>query len=84
MPDNSGAGIMVATNAKPGEDLSFKIYGHAGNFRQRASRQQAALMSGGGGGAAWAADSPRGVTVVRVEDWARRLTPMILCTITAP
>ena len=27
MPDNSGAGIMVATNVKPGEDLSFKVSG---------------------------------------------------------
>ena len=27
MPDNSGAIVMVATNAKPGEDLSFKLIG---------------------------------------------------------
>ena len=42
MPDNSGAGIMVATNAKPGEDLSFKLTG-SGQFQ--AEGQQAA---GGG------------------------------------
>jgi hypothetical protein len=51
MPDNSGAGIMVATNAKPGEDLSFKITG-SGQFQ--AEGQQAAAggdESGGGGGA---------------------------------
>ena len=27
MPDKSGAGIMVATNVRPGEDLSFKVSG---------------------------------------------------------
>ena len=50
MPDNSGAGIMVATNAKPGEDLSFKITG-SGQFQ--AEGQQAAgggEEDGGGGG----------------------------------
>ncbi len=52
MPDNSGAGIMVATNAKPGEDLGFKITG-SGQFQ--AESQQAAAggdesgVAGGGG-----------------------------------
>jgi len=46
MPDNSGAGIMVATNAKPGEDLSFKLTG-SGQFQ--AEGQQAAGGDGGGG-----------------------------------
>jgi hypothetical protein len=46
MPDESGAGIMVATNAKPGEDLSFKLTG-SGQFQ--AEGQQAAGGDGGGG-----------------------------------
>jgi len=49
MPDNSGAGIMVATNTKPGEDLSFKVTG-TGQFP--AEGQQAAGGDDGGGGAA--------------------------------
>ena len=32
MPDDTGAGIMVATNVKPGQDLSFRIAG-AGAFQ---------------------------------------------------
>jgi hypothetical protein len=39
MPDNSGASVMVATNVKPGEDLSFAISG-TGQFP--AEGQQAA------------------------------------------
>ena len=60
MPDNSGAGIMVATNAKPGEDLSFKITG-SGQFQ--AEGQQAAAggdEGGGGGGAAMGGGQPTG------------------------
>src|ERR1017187_1754925 len=63
MPDNSGAGIMVATNAMPGEDLSFKITG-SGQFQ--AEGQQAAgggEESGGGamgGGQAAARDNRPG------------------------
>ena len=34
MPDDSGAGIMVATNVKPGEDLTFKVSG-TGQFQAR-------------------------------------------------
>jgi hypothetical protein len=48
MPDNSGSGIMVATNAKPGEDLSFKLTG-SGQFQ--ADGQQAAGGGEEGGGA---------------------------------
>ena len=48
MPDKSGAGIMVATNAKPGEDLSFKVRVRD-NFRRKASRQQRGDDGGGGG-----------------------------------
>jgi len=47
MPDNSGAGVMVATNVKPGEDLSFKVSG-TGQFQ--AEGQQAAGADEGGGG----------------------------------
>jgi hypothetical protein len=47
MPDNSGAGVMVATNVKPGEDLSFKVSG-TGQFQ--AEGQQAASPDEGGGG----------------------------------
>jgi hypothetical protein len=47
MPDNSGAGVMVATNVKPGEDLSFAISG-TGQFP--AEGQQAAGGDQGGGG----------------------------------
>jgi hypothetical protein len=60
MPDNSGAGIMVATNAKPGEDLSFKLTG-SGQFQ--AEGQQAAAggdESGGGGGGAMGGGQPAG------------------------
>jgi hypothetical protein len=49
MPDESGSGIMVATNAKPGEDLSFKITG-SGQFQ--AEGQQAAGGGDAGGGGA--------------------------------
>ena len=48
MPDESGAGIMVATNVKPGEDLSFKVSG-AGQFQPEG--QQSASGGGNGGGA---------------------------------
>jgi hypothetical protein len=48
MPDNSGAGIMVATNAKPGEDLSFKITG-TGQFQAEGQQAAAAADDGGGG-----------------------------------
>jgi hypothetical protein len=47
MPDESGAGIMVATDVKPGEDLSFKISG-TGQFQPEG--EQAASASGGGNG----------------------------------
>jgi hypothetical protein len=46
MPDDSGAGIMVATNVKPGEDLSFKVSG-SGQFQTEG--QQAAGGDSGGG-----------------------------------
>jgi hypothetical protein len=49
MPDNSGAGVMVATNAKPGEDLSFKIKG-SGQFQAEGQQAAAAGDEGGGGG----------------------------------
>ncbi len=48
MPDNSGAGVMVATNVKPGEDLSFTLSG-TGQF-QAEGQQSAGGDEGGGGG----------------------------------
>src|SRR5271157_293308 len=50
MPDNSGAAVMVVTNVKPGQDLSFRIAG-TGVFQ--AEGQQGAQGAGdaGGGGA---------------------------------
>jgi hypothetical protein len=48
MPDNSGAGIMVATNAKPGEDLSFKITG-TGQFQAEGQQAAGGGEEGGGG-----------------------------------
>jgi hypothetical protein len=45
MPDNSGSTVMVATNVKPGEDLSFTLSG-SGQFP--AEGQQAAGGEQGG------------------------------------
>ena len=39
MPDNSGAGIMVATRCQPGEDLSFKVAGADTSARRRAAER---------------------------------------------
>jgi hypothetical protein len=50
MPDNSGAGIMVATNAKPGEDLSFKLTG-SGQFQAEGQQATGGGDDGSGGGA---------------------------------
>jgi hypothetical protein len=60
MPDNSGAGIMVATNAKPGEDLSFKITG-SGQFQAEGQQAAAGGDDGGGsGGGAMGGGQPAG------------------------
>ena len=64
MPDNSGAGIMVVTNVKPGQDLSFRIAG-TGVFQaegQQGPQSGADAGSGamGGGGQAAANDSRPG------------------------
>src|SRR5664279_3363847 len=48
MPDESGSGIMVATNAKPGEDLSFKITG-SGQFQAEGQQAAGGGDTGGGG-----------------------------------
>jgi hypothetical protein len=45
MPDETGAGIMVVTNVKPGQDLSFRIAG-TGEFQ--AEGQQGAQSTGRG------------------------------------
>ena len=50
MPDESGAGIMVATNAKAGEDLSFKLTG-SGQFQAEGEQAAGAGDDGNGGGA---------------------------------
>ena len=49
MPDKSGSTIMVATNVKPGQDLSFRIAG-AGVFQQGGQEDAGAGDSGAGGG----------------------------------
>ena len=49
MPDESGAAIMVVTNVKPGQDLSFRIVG-TGNFQ--AEGQQGAQGGSDAGGVA--------------------------------
>ncbi len=58
MPDDSGAGIMVATNVKPGQDLSFRI---AGTGAFQAEGQQGAQSTGRGdasGGGAMGGGAP--------------------------
>jgi hypothetical protein len=57
MPDNSGAGIMVATNAKPGEDLSFRLTG-SGQFQ--AEGQQTAAGGDESSGGAMGGGQPAG------------------------
>jgi hypothetical protein len=57
MPDNSGASVMVATNAKPGDDLSFTLSG-TGQFPVEG--QQAAGGDAGGGQAAGRDSRPGG------------------------
>jgi hypothetical protein len=49
MPDNSGAVVMVATNAKPGEDLGFSLIG-AGQFQPEGQQAEGGGQAGGGGG----------------------------------
>jgi len=50
MPDKSGSTIMVATDVKPGQDLSFRIAG-TGVFPQEGQEDASAGDSGGGGAA---------------------------------
>jgi hypothetical protein len=57
MPDNSGAGVMVATNAKPGDDLGFTLSG-TGQFPTEG--QQAAGGDAGGGQSAGRDNRPGG------------------------
>lgn len=47
MPDNSGAGVMVATNVKPGEDLSFSVSG-TGQFQPEGQPTTSGDEGGGG------------------------------------
>jgi len=49
MPDKSGAGIMVATNVKPGEDLSFKVSG-TGQFQLEGQQAEGGGDDTSGGG----------------------------------
>lgn len=51
MPDNSGATVMVATNAKPGEDLSFTITG-TGQFQPEGQQAEGGGQAGGSAGGA--------------------------------
>ena len=46
MPDPSGATVMVATNVKPGQDLSFRVSG-AGVFQEEGQSAQAGGSAGG-------------------------------------
>ncbi len=46
MPDQTGATVMVATNVKPGQDLSFRVAGN-GVFQEEG---QSAQAGGSGGG----------------------------------
>ncbi len=48
MPDKSGSTIMVATDVKPGQDLSFRVAG-AGTFPQETQEDAGASDDGGGG-----------------------------------
>jgi len=57
MPDKSGATIMVATNAKPGDDLAFTI---AGTGQFQAEGEQSANAGGGGAMGGGAADNRPG------------------------
>ncbi len=50
MPDKSGSTIMVATDVKPGQDLSFRIAG-TGVFQADAGTVAEGDSGGGGGGA---------------------------------
>ncbi len=51
MPDKPGVGIMVATNVKPGEDLSFKISG-TGQFQPEGQSPEGGGDDGNGADAA--------------------------------
>ncbi len=48
MPDDSGAGIMVVTNVKPGQDLSFRIAG-TGTFQAEGQQGAQGGADAGGG-----------------------------------
>src|SRR5208337_3729141 len=63
MPDDSGSGIMVATNVKPGQDLTFRIAGTGIFQAEGPPRAQGSGDSGGramGGGQAAANDNRPG------------------------
>lgn len=61
MPNETGAGIMVATNVKPGQDLSFRIAGTGAFQAEGAQATGGGDASGGGamGGAQAAASDNR-------------------------
>jgi hypothetical protein len=61
MPDETGAGIMVVTNVKPGQDLSFRIAGMGAFQAEGAQSAGGGDASGGGaiGGAQAAANDNR-------------------------
>jgi hypothetical protein len=61
MPDETGAGIMVATNVKPGQDLSFRIAGTGAFQAEGAQATGGGDASGGGamGGSQAAANDNR-------------------------
>jgi hypothetical protein len=52
MPDDSGATVMVATNVKPGQDLSFRVAG-SGVFQEESQQgANAGAQNGAAGGGA--------------------------------
>ena len=83
--DDPRSTIMVATNVKPGQDLSFRVAG-AGIFQ--ADNRQGGGGEGGGvramPAARWADRKLRPTTIVPAEDWARPSTRPIRCTTIAP
>ncbi len=81
MPDNSGAGIMVATNTKPGEDLSFTISG-TGQFQPEG--QQAKPVAKPAEVTPWEAVKLPAVTIVPEAGSAHRSIPTIHCMTIAP
>ena len=83
MPDKSGAGIMVATDAKPGEDLQLHVSGN-GQFQPEGQQDAGVLTAAAAAMEEAVAGKPQDATIVPAADSARRSTPTIRCMTTAP